>query len=76
MLGGAGTIFGPLVGAIIFVIGKDIISTITPAWEIILGGFFIACVLGFPKGIIGSIGAAIARRRAPAESAEGLVSGK
>lgn len=76
MLGGAGTIFGPLVGAIIFVIGKDIISTITPAWEIILGGFFIACVLGFPKGIIGSIGEAIARRRSPAEATEGLVSEK
>lgn len=70
MLGGAGTIFGPLVGAIIFVIGKDIISTITPAWEIFLGAFFIACVLGFPKGILGSIGGAVARRRAPAEPNE------
>ena len=63
LLGGAGTIFGPLVGAIIFVIGKDIISTITPAWEIVLGGFFVACVLGFPKGILGTIGDAIAHRR-------------
>jgi branched-chain amino acid transport system permease protein len=73
MLGGAGTIFGPLVGAIIFVIGKDIISTITPAWEIFLGGFFIACVLGFPKGILGSIGDAIVRGRANAEPEEELV---
>lgn len=63
LLGGAGTVFGPLVGAIIFVIGKDIISTITPAWEIILGGFFIACVLGFPKGILGTFGDLVARRR-------------
>ncbi len=67
LLGGAGTIFGPLVGAIVFVIGKDIISTITPAWEIFLGAFFIACVLGFPKGILGTIGAAIARRNASSE---------
>jgi branched-chain amino acid transport system permease protein len=67
MLGGAGTIFGPLVGAIIFVIGKDVISTITPAWEIVLGAFFIACVLGFPKGILGSIGAALNRGRAEPE---------
>ena len=74
MLGGAGTIFGPLVGAIIFVIGKDIISTITPAWEIVLGAFFIACVLGFPKGILGSIGDAIARGRSAAEPAEGPLS--
>ncbi|GAC1418010.1 MAG: branched-chain amino acid ABC transporter permease [Candidatus Velthaea sp.] len=55
ILGGAGTIFGPLVGATIFVIGKDIISTITPLWQIFLGGLFIACVLGFPKGILGTI---------------------
>jgi branched-chain amino acid transport system permease protein len=62
LLGGSGTLFGPLVGAIIFVIGKDIISTITPAWEIILGGFFVACVLGFPKGILGTARDTIARR--------------
>ena len=74
MLGGAGTIFGPLVGAIIFVIGKDIISTITPAWEIFLGAFFVACVLGFPKGILGTIGDAIAVAVAPrAEPTTGRV---
>jgi branched-chain amino acid transport system permease protein len=66
LLGGAGTIYGPLIGAIIFVIGKDIISTITPAWEIVLGAFFIACVLGFPRGILGTIADAIARRGGPA----------
>ncbi|GAC1557327.1 MAG: hypothetical protein NVS3B17_05810 [Vulcanimicrobiaceae bacterium] len=63
ILGGAGTIWGPLVGATIFVIGKDIISTITPLWQIFLGALFIACVLGFPKGILGSI-AALRDRRA------------
>ncbi len=68
LLGGAGTIFGPLVGAIIFVIGKDIISTITPAWEIVLGAFFIACVLGFPRGILGTISDAIAKRRVTGET--------
>jgi len=30
----------------IFVIGKDIILDDHPAWEIVLGAFFIACVLG------------------------------
>jgi branched-chain amino acid transport system permease protein len=67
ILGGAGTIFGPLVGAIIFVIGKDIISTITPTWEIFLGAFFIACVLGFPKGILGTFAEITARRRRGAQ---------
>ena len=69
ILGGAGTIWGPLVGATIFVIGKDIISTITPLWEIFLGGLFIACVLGFPKGILGSI-SALRRRPSRADDDE------
>jgi branched-chain amino acid transport system permease protein len=54
ILGGAGTVFGPLIGAFIYVIGKDIISTITPLWQIFLGSIFVICVLGFPKGILGT----------------------
>ncbi len=55
ILGGAGTVWGSLVGSFIYVIGKDIISTITPLWQIFLGAFFVACVLGFPRGIVGSL---------------------
>ncbi len=62
ILGGGGTIWGPLLGAFIYVIGKDIISTITPLWQIFLGALFVACVLGFPRGVLGSIEAALRRR--------------
>jgi branched-chain amino acid transport system permease protein len=62
ILGGGGTVWGPLIGAFIYVIGKDIISTITPLWQIFLGALFVACVLGFPRGILGSIHA-LQRRR-------------
>lgn len=55
ILGGGGTVWGPLLGAFIYVIGKDIISTITPLWQIFLGALFVACVLGFPRGILGSL---------------------
>lgn len=55
ILGGAGTIWGPLIGSVIYVVGRDIISTITPYWQIFLGALFVACVLGFPRGILGSI---------------------
>jgi branched-chain amino acid transport system permease protein len=55
ILGGAGTVWGSLVGAFIYVIGKDIISTITHFWQIFLGALFVACVLGFPRGILGSV---------------------
>jgi branched-chain amino acid transport system permease protein len=64
ILGGAGTIWGSVVGALIYVIGKDIISTITPLWQIFLGALFVACVLGFPRGIVGSLGSLV-RRGAP-----------
>jgi branched-chain amino acid transport system permease protein len=63
ILGGAGTVWGSLVGAFIYVIGKDVISTITSAWQIYFGAFFIACVLGFPRGILGTLQALM--RRAP-----------
>jgi branched-chain amino acid transport system permease protein len=68
ILGGSATLWGPLVGSAIYVIGKDIISTITPLWQIFLGAIFVACVLLFPKGILGSISALIAASRpAPPE---------
>ena len=57
ILGGAGTVWGSLAGAFIYVIGKDIISTITPLWQIFLGALFVLCVLGFPRGILGTIAA-------------------
>lgn len=71
ILGGSGTLWGPLVGAAIYVVGKDIISTITPLWQIFLGAIFVACVLLFPKGILGSIAAlAGASRPAPPDLQE------
>jgi branched-chain amino acid transport system permease protein len=63
ILGGAGTVWGSLVGAFIYVVGKDVISTITPLWQIFLGALFVACVLGFPRGILGTLQALT--RRAP-----------
>ena len=63
ILGGSGTVFGPFLGALIFVIGNDILSSSIPWWQIPLGALFVLCVLGFPKGILGTILDAIDRRR-------------
>jgi branched-chain amino acid transport system permease protein len=68
ILGGAGTVWGSLVGAFIYVVGKDVISTITPLWQIFLGALFVACVLGFPRGILGTLQALT--RRAPQNFAD------
>ena len=54
VLGGAGTVFGPIIGALIYVCSKDLVSNVTQAWQIIVGGIFVVCVLGFPRGILGT----------------------
>jgi branched-chain amino acid transport system permease protein len=64
VLGGAGTLWGPLLGALIYVLGKEILSTVTPAWQIYLGGIFIVCVIAFPRGILGTIVHALTPRGA------------
>ncbi len=65
ILGGSGTIFGPFIGALIFVIGNDILSTAVPWWQIPLGALFVVCVLGFPKGILGTALDALGKRGTP-----------
>jgi branched-chain amino acid transport system permease protein len=72
VLGGAGTVWGPLLGAMIYVLGKEILSTITPAWEIFLGGIFIVCVIAFPRGILGTVIYTLQRRRGPQAPGEAL----
>jgi branched-chain amino acid transport system permease protein len=54
ILGGSGTVLGPFLGALIFEIGSDVLSTAIPWWQIPLGALFVVCVLGFPKGILGT----------------------
>jgi branched-chain amino acid transport system permease protein len=61
ILGGGGTVWGPLVGAFIYVLGRDVISTITSSWQIFFGALFVTCVLTFPRGIIGTIAARLKR---------------
>ncbi len=52
-LGGTRNFYGPLLGAGIFKILQDFLSSITPNWMIFLGGLFIIFVLFFPRGVAG-----------------------
>jgi branched-chain amino acid transport system permease protein len=53
LLGGAGTLLGPVVGAVIFLFLREVVSTLTQHWMLYLGVFFMACVLLFPQGVVG-----------------------
>jgi branched-chain amino acid transport system permease protein len=51
--GGLTNFFGPLVGAAIFLIAKNLISSFTQEWMIFMGILFVIFILVFPEGFFG-----------------------
>lgn len=51
ILGGAGTMYGPFVGAIVVVLLEYLVSQHTERWQSVLGLIYIAVVLFAPKGV-------------------------
>ena len=59
LLGGLGTIFGPVAGAAIIVAMENYLSQLG-AWVLVVQGvIFVVCVLAFRRGVIGEIAHAI-----------------
>jgi branched-chain amino acid transport system permease protein len=56
LLGGLGTVFGPVVGAFIIVTMENYLSELGQWVTITQGVIFVACVLAFRRGIIGELG--------------------
>jgi branched-chain amino acid transport system permease protein len=56
LLGGLGTIFGPVVGALIIVGMENYFAQLGSWVTVAQGGIFIICVLAFRRGVIGEIG--------------------
>ncbi|MCJ2026941.1 branched-chain amino acid ABC transporter permease [Methylobacterium sp. J-067] len=54
LVGGAGTFFGPFVGALAVLVLEDALSLWTPHWQLALGTVFILFVLFLPRGLWGS----------------------
>lgn len=55
VLGGMRSFWGPLVGAAIYVVLQDYVSSITQNWMSFIGLFFVLIVLFFPRGVLGII---------------------
>ncbi len=53
VLGGMRSFWGPLIGAAIFVVLQDYLSSQTENWMSFVGLFFILIVLFFPRGVLG-----------------------
>jgi branched-chain amino acid transport system permease protein len=55
IVGGAGTLFGPAVGAGVVVFLRNIVSAYTERWLLVLGLIYVLVVLFAPHGILGAI---------------------
>jgi branched-chain amino acid transport system permease protein len=58
LLGGLGTIFGPLAGSFLIVGLQNELADAVGSWvQVIMGGIFVVCVLLFRRGIVGELSA-------------------
>jgi branched-chain amino acid transport system permease protein len=55
LLGGLGTIFGPVVGALVIITMENYLAQLGAWVTIVQGAIFVVCVLTFRRGVIGEI---------------------
>jgi branched-chain amino acid transport system permease protein len=55
LVGGLGTIFGPVVGAFAIIAMQQYLASFGQWVTVIQGVIFVACVLAFRRGVIGEI---------------------
>ena len=63
LLGGMGTIFGPVVGAFVIIGLENYLARFGEWVTVITGAIFVVCVLAFRRGIVGELAAWWTRRR-------------
>lgn len=56
LLGGLGTVFGPVVGAFIIITMENYLAQIGAWVTVVEGVIFVICVLTFRRGVVGELG--------------------
>jgi len=69
ILGGAGTLVGPIFGSLVVVMLENVVSNFTQRWMTMIGLTYVIVVLFFPKGVLGTIRQRLEIRRAGAATA-------
>jgi branched-chain amino acid transport system permease protein len=62
ILGGMGTLIGPVLGAVVFLLLEDLLSSWTVHWQIILGPILVLVVLFARRGLVGLLPGEAERR--------------
>jgi branched-chain amino acid transport system permease protein len=58
LVGGVGTVLGPIAGAVIIVVLQNELADKVGSWvTVIMGAIFVATVLAFRRGVVGEIAA-------------------
>jgi branched-chain amino acid transport system permease protein len=60
ILGGMGTLYGPIIGAFIVVMLQNFLPELTQHWQLLFGGIIISVVLFLPHGMVSLPGRALA----------------
>ena len=63
--GGPATTLGPVVGAALVIIIKNVVSAYLERWVLLLGVVFVLIVMFLPEGIVPGVERLLARRRKP-----------
>jgi branched-chain amino acid transport system permease protein len=53
ILGGMGTLYGPVLGAVAFLLLEDVLSAWTVHWQVVLGPLLVVVVLYARRGLWG-----------------------
>ena len=68
ILGGASTLTGPILGAVIITLVKNVASTYVDRWNTLLGAIFVIVIMFMPFGLVPGLRQLWLRWKRPAES--------
>jgi branched-chain amino acid transport system permease protein len=54
IVGGIGTLIGPVIGAMVFILVQEVLSSYTEHWMIFTGAIFVLMVIFLPGGLVGT----------------------
>jgi len=63
LVGGLGTVFGPVVGALVIITMEHYLAQLGAWVTVVQGAVFVLCVLTFRRGIVGELAARFATKR-------------
>jgi branched-chain amino acid transport system permease protein len=70
ILGGATSFLGPIIGAVIITLVKNVVSSYVDRWNTLLGAIFVIVILFMPYGIVPGLRQLWARWQKPAKTRE------